>query len=211
MSIAGLKLTFPSRTRSIRSLATMVLHIRVWESSSMPGFFLPFFQGFSEFFTDFNCVLRRDLRRAYCAFLKWGRSLQFFLSWNFEIAPAAFQCSRFYYIFFPVFTAGLKLTFPSRTRSIRCLATMVLHSRVWESSSMPGFFLHFSGERGKMKTDVRHAARKSLKNEYFQEILLEFSIMWCILRLYKTELNFLSGGRCLVLSYFFCSVCGTKD
>ena len=41
MSIAGLKLTFPSRTRLIRGLATMVLHIRVWESSSMPGFFLP--------------------------------------------------------------------------------------------------------------------------------------------------------------------------
>ena len=39
MSIAGLKLTFPSRTRLIRGLATMVLHIRVWESSSMPGFF----------------------------------------------------------------------------------------------------------------------------------------------------------------------------
>ena len=41
MSIAGLKLTFPSRTRLIRGLATMVLHIRVWESSSMPGFFCP--------------------------------------------------------------------------------------------------------------------------------------------------------------------------
>ena len=43
VSIAGLKLTFPSRTRLIRGLATMVLHIRVWESSSMPGFFLPKF------------------------------------------------------------------------------------------------------------------------------------------------------------------------
>ena len=39
MSIAGLKLTFPSRTRSIRGLTTMVLHNRVWESSSTPGFF----------------------------------------------------------------------------------------------------------------------------------------------------------------------------
>ena len=62
-----------------------------------------------------------------------------------------------------------------------------------------------------MKTDVRRAARKSLKNEYFQEISLDFLLKWCILWLYKTELNFLSGGRCLVLSYFFCSVCGTKD
>ena len=43
VSIAGLKLTFPSRTRLIRGLATMVLHIWVWESSSMPGFFLPKF------------------------------------------------------------------------------------------------------------------------------------------------------------------------
>ena len=44
-SFAGLKLTFPSRTRSIRGLTTMVLHNRVWESmwesSSTPGFFLP--------------------------------------------------------------------------------------------------------------------------------------------------------------------------
>ena len=41
VSMAGLLLTFPSRTRSIRGPATMVLHIRVWESSSMPDFFCP--------------------------------------------------------------------------------------------------------------------------------------------------------------------------
>ena len=45
------------------------------------------------------------------------------------------------YIFFPVSIAGLQHTFPSRTRSLRGLATMILHSRVWESSSMPDFFL----------------------------------------------------------------------
>ena len=44
------------------------------------------------------------------------------------------------YIFFPVSIAGLQHTFPSRTRSLRGLATMILHSRVWESSSMPDFF-----------------------------------------------------------------------
>ena len=43
--------------------------------------------------------------------------------------------------FFPVSMAGLQLTFPSRTRSIRGPATMVLHNRVRESSSMPDFFL----------------------------------------------------------------------
>ena len=48
--------------------------------------------------------------------------------------------SFFLIYFFPVSIAGLKLTFPSRTRSIRGLTTMVLHNRVWESSSMPGFF-----------------------------------------------------------------------
>ena len=56
------------------------------------------------------------------------------------------RTAAFITYFFPVLIAGLKLTFPSRTRSIRSLATMVLHIRVWESSSMPGFFLHFSGE-----------------------------------------------------------------
>ena len=51
------------------------------------------------------------------------------------------RSSSFFLIyFFPVSIAGLKLTFPSRTRSIRGLTTMVLHNRVWESSSMPGFF-----------------------------------------------------------------------
>ena len=38
--------------------------------------------------------------------------------------------------------AGLILTFPSRTRSIRGPATMVLYTRVRESSSMPDFFFH---------------------------------------------------------------------
>ena len=39
VSIAGLQLTFPSRTRSIRGPAAMVLHIWLRESSSMPDFF----------------------------------------------------------------------------------------------------------------------------------------------------------------------------
>ena len=136
MSIAGLKLTFPSRTRSIRSLATMVLHIRVWESSSMPGFFLLFFQTF------FITLMRRfrSIRER-----SWNKAVlyNFLFYWNFEITSVVFLNSCFYCIFFPVSIAGLKLTFPSRTRSIRSLATMVLHIRVWESSSMPGFFLYF--------------------------------------------------------------------
>ena len=40
--------------------------------------------------------------------------------------------------------ARLILTFPSRTRSIRTSATMVLHTRVRESSSTPDFFCTFS-------------------------------------------------------------------
>ncbi len=50
--------------------------------------------------------------------------------------------------FFPVSMAGLILTFPSRTRSIRGPATMVLYTRVRESSSMPDFFcLHQNAVR----------------------------------------------------------------
>ena len=97
VSTAGLQLTFPSRTRSIRGLTTMVLHNRVRESSSTPGFFLSFVSSFNSLLTVLH-------------------------------------------ILFPVSTAGLQLTFPSRTRSIRGLTTMVLHNRVRESSSTPGFF-----------------------------------------------------------------------
>ena len=97
VSTAGLQLTFPSRTRSIRGLTTMVLHNRVRESSSTPGFFLSFVSSFNSLLTVLH-------------------------------------------ILFPVSTAGLQLTFPSRTRLIRGLTTMVLHNRVRESSSTPGFF-----------------------------------------------------------------------
>ena len=40
MSIARRLHPFPFRTRSLRVSAAMVLYIRVWESSTMPGFFL---------------------------------------------------------------------------------------------------------------------------------------------------------------------------
>ena len=52
------------------------------------------------------------------------------------------------YHFFPVSMAVLKHTFPSRTRLLRGPATMILHIRVWESSSTPDFFCTFSGNTG---------------------------------------------------------------
>ncbi len=39
--IAVLQHTFPSRTRLLRGPATMILYVRVWESSSTPDFFCP--------------------------------------------------------------------------------------------------------------------------------------------------------------------------
>ena len=125
VSTAGLQLTFPSRTRSIRGLTTMVLHNRVRESSSMPGFF-------------------------------------------FTLVSSLNSLLTVSHISFPVSTAGLQLTFPSRTRSIRGLTTMVLHNRVWESSSMPGFFYF---KTMPLQNFLQRATRKYL---IFRDIVLNY-------------------------------------
>ena len=70
-------------------------------------------------------------------------SMQETLFWSYNrVVHASYL---FFYQFFPVSMAALQHTFPSRTRSLRGPATMILHIRVRESSSTPDFFCRFSG------------------------------------------------------------------
>ena len=66
--------------------------------------------------------------------------------------------------FFPVFIAVLQHTFPSRTRLLRGPATMILHIRVWESSSTPDFFCTdetcFYAELRRIRRFYRRLSRK---------------------------------------------------
>ena len=103
---------------------------------------------------------RRTSKKKLCLHSLSGFSDRFF---PWRVLPLS--SNIFFLHLFPVSIAGLQLTFPSRTRSIRGPAAMVLHIWLRESSSMPDFFFKDSAD-----------FQQGLFLSFFKEKRLDYSV-----------------------------------